>query len=164
MSSSELDRILAFLREIGLPTRESIVEGESFLPGIRIVRGELQFERARLLSPGDLLHEAGHLALMPAARRHELDGDVKPEQHYPHAGEVEAIAWSYAAALHLGVSIETLFHADGYRGQSAGLRLAYSLGVYPGVAGLVHLGLAANSGQALEGIARYPQMLQWLRD
>ena len=30
--------------------------------------------------------------------------------------EMTAIAWPYAAAVHLGIEIEVLFHPDGYKG------------------------------------------------
>ena len=47
-----------------------------FLPGVRVDRGRLLVDEARLLYPGDLLHEAGHVAIMPAAERREREGDV----------------------------------------------------------------------------------------
>jgi hypothetical protein len=163
--SVSVDRIIEFLVSIGLPPREEVFGGTGFLPGIRIERGTLVFDRARLLAAGDLLHEAGHVALTPARHRHELDGDVAPEQHYEHGGEVEAIAWSFAAATSLQLPLEELFHANGYRGQSAGLALSFSLGVYPGVAGLVQLGLCAVGEQARQaGVPPFPHMLRWLRD
>ena len=51
MPAAELDRIVSFLGEIGLPPREAPVAGASFLPGIRLVRGELVFDRERLRWP-----------------------------------------------------------------------------------------------------------------
>jgi len=55
-------RICTFLVSIGLPVRTGAVPGPSFLPGIAIEHGVLVFDEDRLLYPGDLLHEAGHLA------------------------------------------------------------------------------------------------------
>ena len=53
------DRIVDFLRGIGLPVTEGSVPDDCFLPGVRIHHGTLVFDRQRLQWPGDLLHEAG---------------------------------------------------------------------------------------------------------
>src|SRR6476661_6369782 len=99
---SRLPSILSFLTEIGLPVREDKqIPEETFLPGLCISRGTLLFDRARLTWPGDLLHEAGHLAVTPAAQRHLLDDRLSPETEAPDAGEIEATAWSFAAANYL---------------------------------------------------------------
>ncbi|HLL45330.1 MAG TPA: hypothetical protein VK399_01415 [Longimicrobiaceae bacterium] len=83
-----------------------------FLPGVRVDRGRLLVDEARLLYPGDLLHEAGHVAIMPAAERGEREGDVGADLDE----EIGAIAWSYAAAVHLELDPAVVFHAHGYRG------------------------------------------------
>jgi hypothetical protein len=159
-----LERILAFLGGIDIGVREQPIDEPTFLPGIRVTGGTLVFDRARLDWPADLLHEAAHVALTSAARRPALDDALDAEP--PDAiGEVEAIAWSFAAATHLGVPLDQLFHADGYRGHSGGLALAYSLGVYHGAAALAALGLCAVGAEAQRlGVQPYPHMLRWLRD
>jgi hypothetical protein len=160
-----LDRIVAFLAGIGLPPRAATLDGDTFLPGIRIMRGELVYDPARLAWPSDLLHEAGHIALTPAAHRGSLDDALTAEQHFEHGGEVESIAWSYAASVRLAMPVESLFHEGGYRGHATGLALSFSLGVYVGVAGLAALGLCAIGEDARHrGIEPYPRMLRWLRD
>lgn len=160
-----LDRIVAFLAGIGLPPRAATLDGDTFLPGIRITRGELVYDPARIAWPADLLHEAGHIALVPAAHRAALDDALSAEQHFEHGGEVESIAWSYAASVRLALPVTDLFHEGGYRGQSPGLALSFSLGVYVGVAGLVALGLCATGDDARRrGVEPYPHMLRWLRD
>ena len=60
-------RIAEFLRSIGLPVRAGAIPDATFLPGIHMERGGLVADEARLCYPGDLLHEAGHLAVMTAA-------------------------------------------------------------------------------------------------
>jgi hypothetical protein len=160
-----LPAILDFLAAIGLPARATCLDAPTFLPGIRISRGELLFDPARLRWPCDLLHEAAHVALVPAARRCALDDALGEVEQDAGAGEVEAIAWSWAAIVHLGLDYSALFHPDGYRGQSAALMLTYSLGVFPGAAGLARLGLTATGGEARDrGVAPYPHMLRWLRE
>ena len=115
-------RIMAFLRGVGLAVREADVPVDSFLPGLRIVKGGLQVDLARLRWPGDLLHEAGHLAVVPAALRSDMD-DALAEMHpVPHGGEVEATVWAWAALQHLRLPSSVLFHDGGYHGRAAGLR------------------------------------------
>lgn len=158
-------RVVAFLRGIGLSVDEATLDEACFLPGVRIRRGALVFDRSRLLAAGDLLHEAGHVALTPAVHRQALDGDVLPTQHHPHGGEVEAIAWSYAAAMRIDLPLEELFHPQGYKGGAHALALSFSVGVYPGSAGLAELALTAVGESARRaGVPPYPHMLRWLRD
>ena len=159
-----LERILAFLARIGVVAHDQSIDEPTFLPGIRVTGGALVFDRQRLRWPADLLHEAAHVALTSAARRPALDDALGAEP--PDAiSEVEAIAWSFAAATHLDVPLDELFHPDGYHGHSQGLALAYSLGVHHGATGLAALGLCAVGAQAQrDGVQPYPHMLRWLRD
>lgn len=160
-----LERILAFLRQVGLRVAEAPVEDEAFLPGVRIADGGLVFDRTRLRWPGDLLHEAGHLAVLPAAVRDSFSGDLAGHEDIPHAGELEAMAWAYAATLAAGLDPSVLFHEGGYRGQSAALQLTYAMGVHPGAEGLAKAGLThRRTAEDTMGPATYPAMRQWLRD
>ena len=82
--------------------------------------------------------------MTPSAYRKQLDGALSPDQSFACGGEVEAIAWSFAAATAIGMPLSELFHPAGYRGQAPGLAMNFALGVYPGVHGLIGAGLAAN--------------------
>jgi hypothetical protein len=77
MDSSEteavLDRIIAFLDGVGVPVGRGEVAETSFLPGVRVQAGGLVVDPARLICPGDLLREAGHIAVTPADRRAGTD-------------------------------------------------------------------------------------------
>jgi hypothetical protein len=159
-----LDRITAFLVSLGIDIQEEPVPQSSFLPGVRIHHGGLQVDRSRLVSPGDVLHEAGHIAITPAALRPGLAGALPAEAMAPHAGEPEAIAWSWAALVHLGLPAEMLFHEAGYKGRAASLRMAYGMGVWPGAFGLAQAGMT-DVGRAADGddTIRYPRMRRWLR-
>jgi hypothetical protein len=159
MSADITQQLLDFLAGIGIEVREGEVPADSFLPGIRLVAGALVVDRAALRWPGDLLHEAGHIATTPAALRTQLDDKLDDDPAIAHRGEAEASAWAWAALTRLGLPAELLFHAGGYHGQSAGLALTYSMGVYPGAAGLARAGMAKLGGEG-----GYPQMLSWLRD
>ena len=145
--------LLDFLTGIGIAVREGPVPAGSFLPGIRLDAGTLVVDRAALRWPGDLLHEAGHIATTPAALRAALDDRIEDDPGVPHRGEAEATAWAWAALVHLGLPADLLFHGGGYQGHSAGLALTYSVGVYPGAAGLTQAGLAAPG--------EYPRLRRW---
>lgn len=158
-------RIMAFLRGIGLVVTEAPVPPDSFLPGLRIVQGGLQVDLAQLRWPGDLLHEAGHLAVVPADLRATMDDALAELPPVAHGGEIEATAWAWAALQHLQPRSDVLFHDGGYHGRSAGLRATFEIGVYLGASGLVCAGLAATRAQvAATGATPYPHLLAWLRN
>ncbi|MDR3418389.1 MAG: hypothetical protein P4L83_19640 [Nevskia sp.] len=163
-SSPHIDRIVAFLMSIGIEARPAALPEGTFLPGVKVAGGALVFDRARVW-PGDLLHEAGHIAVTPAAERDALEGDVDTEGEAASNGEVEAIAWSFAAARHIGLPLELLFHPEGYRGRAQALLLSYRIGVYPGAYGLSRIGLTrTETDAAQQGGAPYPHMTRWLRE
>lgn len=160
-----LNAILAFLEEISLPMQEGSVPADSFLPGIRVSRGMLIFDRPAVRWPGDLLHEAGHIAMTPAAVRPALEDALDLDGSVPQAGEAEVTAWAYAAIVHLRLPPSLLFHEGGYRGHSPGLITTYSRGVYPGAFGLAMAGMTLVGEEARRaGVAPYPRMTRWLRE
>jgi len=122
-----MEQIVAFLRSIGIDVVEESVPNDSFLPGLHISSGRMLFDRVRLLWCGDFLHEAGHIAVTPAAERSALSGDVAGREEFSHDGEVETIAWSYAAARAMGLDPSVVFHSAGYRGHAEALLRTYSL-------------------------------------
>ncbi len=159
-----LPPILDFLAAIGLPSRSRSLAGPTLLPGVTIDRGVLVHDPARLAWPGDLLHEAGHIAMTPGANRPGLSGALEDDPAVAHAGEPEVTAWAFAAVTAIGLDPAILFHAGGYHGQSESLVRTYSLGVYPGLAGLVAAGMALTPAQAAAaGEPAYPAMRRWLR-
>ncbi len=157
--------IMEFLIGIGIPVREGLVAPDSFLPGLSIVNGSLIYDSATLRWPGDLLHEAGHIATTPASMRSMLNDSLDESSSVPHGGEVEATAWAYAAIVHLGLAPSVLFHPQGYKGKSAELIATYTLGVYPGCYGLAQAGMTLLGAEAkLVSTPPYPHMNRWLRD
>jgi hypothetical protein len=64
-----VERITGFLEKAGLPVRCEEIAEPTFLPGIEVRHGVLTFDPQRLLYPGDLFHEAGHLAVLSASER-----------------------------------------------------------------------------------------------
>jgi hypothetical protein len=152
--------IATFLRTIGLDVRPGRLPEHTFLPGIWIDRGALVVDEAHLQFPGDLLHEAGHLAVMAPSRRSIVTGDVGSDA----AEEMMAIAWSYAAAVHLQLDPAVVFHAEGYRGASAALIENFQQGRSFGVPMLQWLGLTYDAIRApVAQVAPYPHMVHWIR-
>lgn len=153
-------KIVGFLIESGIPVCVADLPESTFLPGIMIDRGALVIDPSRLLHCGDLLHEAGHLAVLTANERAHAGPDMGSDGGF----EMAAIAWSYAAALHLQIEASVVFHADGYRGSSQAYIENFREGRYLGVPMLQWLGLTADPKQT-PGLAiqPYPHMLHWLR-
>lgn len=152
-------QIVGFLREIGLSVRLETLEEETFLPGVTLEPGGLVVDPDKLRYPGDLLHEAGHLAMLLPADREKVHGNAGGDQ----GNEIGAQCWSYAAALHLELAPEVVFHPDGYKGASGWLVEQFRKGSV-GVPLLQWMGLTLDEANAAaQGVAPYPAMVKWLR-
>jgi hypothetical protein len=151
--------ILDWLRQIGLGVRFAPLGTGTFLPGVTLEPGGLVVDPERLLYPGDLLHEAGHLAIMLPAQRASTGSNAGSDM----GDEVAAQTWSYAAAYHLGVAAETVFHPAGYKGSAETLIQIYRDGS-AGVPLLQWMGLTLDSVRAAAiSVPPYPHMIRWLR-
>ncbi|MBX7183601.1 MAG: hypothetical protein K1Y01_00505 [Vicinamibacteria bacterium] len=163
--SSNLERISSFLKSIGVEVTEGPVAPSALLPGVDIVNGGIVYDPDRLTWPGDLLHEAGHIAVVPAVLRRDLGGKLGEDVMAAHAGEAEATAWAWAAVVAIGLDPAVLFHEGGYQGRSQGLAFSYSIGSYPGAGGLIANGMALSASDAAkQGLAPYPHLVRWLRE
>ncbi len=153
-------RIAAFLGGIGIGVPVGELPPETFLPGILIDRGSLIIDENRLTYPGDLLHEAGHIALMLAEDRANAGPDAGKDEGF----EMAATAWSFAAAIAMNLPLEIVFHDGGYRGSSRAIIENFTRGRYIGVSILVWLGMTLNPMKAAgSAIPPFPNMLRWLR-
>ncbi|MET1076853.1 MAG: hypothetical protein ABWY06_02420 [Pseudomonas sp.] len=156
-----LERIVDFLGFIGLHVEAAEVPLDTVLPAIWVENGCLYYDPQRLRHPGDLLHEAGHLAVAPAAERTSLTGNIDRGP----GEEMMAIAWSWAALTHLRLPPSSVFHAEGYRGGSQSIIDNFSAGRFFGVPMLQWTGMTLEPPQAIaRGLAPFPHMLKWLRD
>jgi len=155
-------RIMAeFLNEIGIEVIPGKIKEETFLPGILVKNGKLIVDESKLLYPGDLLHEAGHLAVMPSSKRMSINISFGNDP----AEEMMALAWSYAVSVHLKINSKILFHEHGYKGGSENLIQAFQQGSYIGLPMLQWLGMAADEKNAPAlGKKPFPYMIKWLRD
>jgi hypothetical protein len=152
--------ITNFLKHIGLQIWFEPITEETFLPGILIRNGGIVIDTGKLLYPGDLLHEAGHLAVMPPRIRRRMNGDLGGDPIHK-GGEIAAIAWSYAACKHLGLDPAVVFHEDGYKGEATALIENFDNGRYIGVPLLSWQEMTAE--RPSDGVSYvYPEMKSWL--
>ena len=157
--------IAVFIRNIGIEVTAGTLTDDTFLPGIKILRGGLVVDELKLKFPGDLLHEAGHLAVAPANLRSALSDEVNLEGINMDVIESMAIGWSYAAAVHLGLDPSVVFHSQGYKGKSEQLLFNFRIGVFIGAAGLAEAQMTAIGATAQSlNVPAYPHMLKWLRE
>lgn len=147
---------LAFLDRIGIATGSLGEEQPQLLDGLAIIAGRLLIDPQIPIWPSDLLHEAGHIAVCAPEARPML-GPVAADG----GDEMAALAWSYAASLECGVSLEQLFHDGGYRGDGAGLRTAFANGSYIGAPMLGYWGLCEPAHASSK--RPFPAMIRWLR-
>jgi hypothetical protein len=161
---TEKDQIIhlfcSFLNSIGITTIEKEFEGASFLPGLKIENGKLLINREQLLYPGDILHEAGHIAVTVAADREQLKDNVIENNTAKAGDEMAVMLWTYAACRHLKIDPAIVFHKDGYKGDADWLLANYKEKKYIGLPLLVWMGLA-NDQNNKDG---FPTMVKWLRD
>jgi hypothetical protein len=172
---SDLRRAIRFVRSVGIPVTLSAAEVNGFAPGIEIRAGEL------FVGPGatasSLLHEAGHLAILPGNVRSWATGDIDvvvermfrwlksvdaggdPDAPLMRAAiqasDPEATAWAWAAGGAVGLRPTEIIRNEDYEGDGAVIRLQLSARRYVGIHGLQHAGLCS--------VRNYPAMSAWLQ-
>jgi hypothetical protein len=158
-------KAVEFLINIGISVRFETLNSPCFLPGLFIDNGTIIVDIEKLKYPGDILHEAGHLAVVSAADRvHTCEPDIALRKDR-EAEEMMAIAWSYAACVQLDIDPGFVFHDEGYKNGGSSIAENFKTGHYFGVPMLQWVGMALENKQAeAQGKPAYPQMLQWLRD
>lgn len=178
------DACATFLERIGITVKIDL-DANGFLPGVRIKGRTILVREASDKLAGDVLHEAGHIAVMPSLLVDKLEGNSEsPEiiqaisawfddhpdsMNYPESpvgramlqcGETEATAWSYAAAHAAGVDTLTPFR-KGFDGQGHFIRLQFSLGRHLGIHGLAASGMTDLPMRG--GDYAFPKMKRWLQ-
>lgn len=155
-----LERIISFIREIGITVEEGRVGPGSFLPAIEIRNGGIIYDPATLKYPGDLLHEAGHIAVSVPAERPSLSGNITDNKQQKMGDEMAVLLWTWAAVLHLGLPPRVVFHEDGYRGGSEWLITQFTHGTYIGMPLLLWMKMCRDPKEE----NGFPKMLKWMRD
>lgn len=161
----ELEKVLSFLNDIGIAIIEKELDETTFLPGLCLGPNCIYVDFGKLLNPGDILHEAGHLAVTTASERELVDTDAMPKDWPTQGDEIGAILWSYAVICHLELPIEFVFHPNGYKNNSDWFISNFSNENYIGLPFLEWLGLTLSKKRAeIDGKASFPIMQKWLRD
>ena len=125
------------------------------MPGLKIQENSIRLDRKRLKYVGDILHEAGHLAVTPEDQR-ILIGTEKMDPTWPSDGdEIAAILWSFAASYYLKLDLEIVFHPDGYKNDSVWLIEQFNNKNYIGLSLLEWMSLCSSK--------EFPIMKKWLR-
>lgn len=173
-------KTMDFLNGIGLPI--SVVPGATaFLELIRVVEGRLEIDPA--CSVSNVLHEAGHLAIMPSQFRHLMTGDLDEgtrlmfdeinkmglEPDHPlsraamQASESEATAWAWAVGEHLEIPPEVIILDSDYEKDGAGVRFMLMARQYLGIHGLMHAGFCVARANSRRNLPVYPKLAYWLQ-
>lgn len=160
-----LQKFIHFLHEIGITVEFRKLAEDCFLPGLYIEDGKLIIDRDSLRCPGDILHEAGHIAVVPPASRPGLSNATIVTSRQREAEEMMAIAWSYAAARHLQIDPHIVFHDEGYNGGGPNIVEEFTAGRCLGTPLLESFGMTQvgdSTTMAHEEV--YPVMKKWIRD
>lgn len=176
---TELEQVKAFLRQIGLEVVDT-PGASGFVPGVRVIGGVLHVDDS--CRPSALLHEAGHVSIMPGQFRRFLDDDLRggikrmfavirklgldPDAPLGRAAgqcsDPEATAWAWAAGLAVGLAPESIIMDDEYQNDGAGIRQMLMARQYCGINGLRHAGLCKH-GFMVSPEVRYPNMTVWVQ-
>ncbi|WP_378179107.1 hypothetical protein [Aquimarina sp. SS2-1] len=155
-----IKKIFQFLESLPIPIQFSEIPTETFLPGIKIEKGTILVDANKLTHPGDILHEAGHIAVSIPEERIHLNNNVTENNTTKEGEELAAMLWSYAAILEMGLAAEIVFHPDGYKGESDWILNQYRNQVYIGLPLLQWMGLTYLDTEE----SSFPHMKKWLRE
>jgi hypothetical protein len=152
------EQLATFVRSVGIDVRAATLDADTLFSGLDIRHGAVLVDATRLVHPGNILHEAGHIAVTdPAVRNAETLSPTGGE-------ELATLAWSYAAALHLGFGAELVFYPGSYQGWDTSLIENFAAGRYIGVPLLQRYRMALDPKMASQsGVDPFPHMLRWVR-
>jgi hypothetical protein len=184
-----LPPILDFLDRIEMPFKAGPFGQDGFLPGIQIVNGVMLIDPDRLVGSGDVLHEAGHIVIVPSRWRSSLGNDViesldevvatDPDaaddfqlQTSIKMSEFMAQAWSYAALKDLGLPPECVFFPGSYKYhpdmKPHPMATWVESGTHFGIMALSQVGMTGGLGLfeplGANGLPPFPAMAKWLQD
>jgi hypothetical protein len=160
-----INKTIQFLKEIGIEIIEKKLDDTTFLPGLALGSNCLYIDYEKLKYPGDILHEAGHLAVTTPLERNQI-GTNEMAKDWPTQGEeIAAMLWSFAACNYLEFPLDFVFHAGGYKDSSNWMIDNFSSGNYIGLPFLEWTQMALSTEKAiLQNKPAFPKMLKWMRD
>jgi hypothetical protein len=173
-------KVMNFLNEVGLPV--SVVPGATgFVKNIVLVEGTVQVDPKCL--PSTMLHEAGHLAVIPSRYRHMMSGNLYKsmrqifeiaEMNYmdPYdpltrallqTGDPEVTAWAWAVGKHLGIPEKLIILDNQYENAGKAIRTQLQTRCYIGMNGLSHGGFCVTRATPNKPLPVYPELAFWLQ-
>jgi hypothetical protein len=161
--SPETEKITTFLEEIGIKVVEKDLDDTTFLPGLALGPNILYVDYSKLKYPGDLLHEAGHIAVTAPHDRSLIGTNDIPDTWPTQGDEIVAILWSYAALTHLGLPPDFVFHSNGYKGHSQWYIDSFTQSNYIGLPLLQWLKMTPSEEEVQQGKPAFPAMKNWVR-
>jgi hypothetical protein len=152
---SILECIVNFLNSINIMVVEKKLPDDTFLPGLSLKGNTILMDLNKLKYPGDLLHEAAHIATTDEKIRKYI-GSENMKSNWPTDGdEIASILWSYAACHHLNLELEIVFHPNGYKNDSEWIIEQFNSKNYMGLPLLEWMSLCTKE--------EFPIMNKWLR-
>lgn len=179
--SEDLQKTVRFLTEIGLEC-EFEPGATGFLTKVRIESGTLFIDPAAL--PADVLHEAGHLAVLPGRFRPLAGRDIGTVQKMMYeqvdfsdpdhgearaamqSGDPEATAWAWAAGKHIGLDPKKIIEGASYGGDGDSIRFMLQANRYIGINGLSAAKFCVTPPGRLGPMMKlptYPTLAMWLQ-
>lgn len=180
MECEYAQKAVVFLQAIGLTVTE--LRGASgFIDHVEIAQGGLLVDPQASVS--NLLHESGHLAIVPQQFRHYLNGDLdssmarifaeldtlelEPDAPLVRAmlqtGDEEATAWAWAAGRALDIPDEKIILSEEYQGDGDYIRFALAARAYRGIHGIAHAGFCVVRATPYRPLPTYPELAFWLQ-
>lgn len=159
----QLKSTIEFLKSIGIKIIEKELDENTFLPGLMLGNNTIYVDYSKLKYPGDILHEAGHIAVTVPHERVMIGTDEISEKWPTQSDEIVAILWSFAAATHLELPLDYVFHEHGYKGQSDWFIENFTANNYIGLPLLQWFGMAYSNEDSLNPIYAFPTMKHWMR-
>jgi|JI7StandDraft_1071085.scaffolds.fasta_scaffold30551_2 hypothetical protein len=151
-----------FIVSVGIQVRKAQLPEGLPIPGISVENGVLLVDEDNLLYPGDLLYQAGRIAILPENERNLYMGKDDPDKEKEATEGMVAMCWSWAALTHLQLSPEIVFHNNGYKGQSQQIIHGYQSGANMGLPMLQLYDMAYEPHQAIaRGLNPFPFMYKW---
>lgn len=180
MQCPHAERAMQFLSKIGIAVQVA-PSASGFIEHVEVVNGGLHVD-PRAPASG-LLHEAGHLAIVPTGFRHLLSGDLdagmaqifehldgmqlEPDSHLQRAmlqtGDAEATAWAFAAGRAIGLPDDLIIQDDEYSGEGRFIRSALAGSAYVGINGIAHAGFCVRRATPYRPLPVYPALAYWLQ-
>lgn len=164
-----MKRVIDFIEGIGIKVIITDNLNNPFIDDVQIVNGDIHIKQTTQVS--NILHEAGHLAIIPANLRNLANGDLDecfesifkltshldPEHPIQRAliqcSDTEATAWAWALGKNLGIPEELIIRDEDYEGEGGSIRLMLKSKCYFGINGLAASGMTS--------INDFPKMKVW---